>query len=64
MDIKEHADLNTHIHQFAQGYIETRGGCDSLDGIPRNRDGVAPWITYRAVLQLSRVVPPDFRVFE
>lgn len=64
MDIKEHADLSTHIYQFAQGYLETRGWFDSLDGIPRNKDGVVPWITYPAFIQLSRIVRPDFKVFE
>lgn len=64
MDIKEHADLNTHIYQFARGYLETRGWFDSLDGIPRNKDGVVPWITYPAFIQLSRIVRPDFKVFE
>jgi SAM-dependent methyltransferase len=52
------------IRQFANGYLDKRGWFASLDGVPRNKDGPVPWITYPAFRQLARIVKPDWRVFE
>jgi hypothetical protein len=64
MDINAHAAVNTAIYQFAQRYLQKRGWFLSLTGIPHNHDGVVPWITYPAFLQLKRIVRKDFKVFE
>ena len=63
-NIAEHARINMLIYQFAQTYLEKRGWFESLDGIPRNKDGLVPWITYPAFRQLQRIVKPDSKVFE
>jgi len=60
----EHARVNALVYQFAQTYLEKRGWFESLDGIPRNKDGLVPWITYPAFRQLQRTVRPDAKVFE
>ncbi|MEO8115967.1 MAG: AAA family ATPase, partial [Phenylobacterium sp.] len=52
------------IQQFAARYLEKRGWFESLRGMPQNKDGAVPWITYPAFLQLRRIVKPDFKVFE
>lgn len=59
-----HARINKLIYQFAQAYLEKRGWFESLDGVPRNKDGLVPWITYPAFRQLQRIVKPDWKVFE
>jgi SAM-dependent methyltransferase len=64
MQIDEHARINTLIYQFAQQYLEKRGWFESLDGVPRNKNGLVPWITYPAFRQLERIVKPGARVFE
>ena len=64
MHITEHARINTLIYQFAQLYLEKRGWFESLDGVPRNKAGPVPWITYPAFRQLERIVKPGARVFE
>lgn len=50
MDINEHAHANEHIYEFAKGYLERRGWFESLNGIPQNKDGLVPWITYPAFI--------------
>ena len=60
----EHARINALVYQFANTYLEKRGWFESLDGIPRNKDGLVPWITYPAFRQLQRVVKPNSKVFE
>lgn len=64
LDIHDHARINTLLYQFGQQYLEKRGWFESLDGVPRNKDGVVPWITYPAFRQLQRVIKPGGRVFE
>lgn len=64
MQINEHARINTLLYQFAQQYLEKRGWFESLDGVPRNKNGLVPWITYPAFRQLERIVRPGSRVFE
>jgi SAM-dependent methyltransferase len=64
MNLTEHAQVNACLYQFGQTYLEKRGWFESLDGIPRNKDGVVPWITYPAFRQLQRVIKPGFKVFE
>lgn len=64
ISISENAQINNCIYQFAQGYLDKRGWFESLDGIPRNKDGVVPWITYPAFRQIKRIVKPSFKVFE
>lgn len=64
MNITDHAQVNGAIYQFAQQYLEKRGWFASLDGVPRNKDGAVPWITYPAFRQLQRVIKPNFKVFE
>lgn len=64
MNIDEQAAVNADIYRFAQGYLQKRGWFESLGGIPRNNEGVVPWITYPAYLQLKRIIRPDFKVFE
>jgi hypothetical protein len=64
VNIAEHARVNALIYQFAQTYLEKRGWFESLDGIPRNKEGLVPWITYPAFRQLQRVVKPSSKVFE
>jgi Methyltransferase domain len=64
MNIAENALVNASLYQFAQTYLEKRGWFESLDGIPRNKDGLVPWITYPAFRQLQRMVKPEARVFE
>jgi hypothetical protein len=64
MNTAEHARINALVYQFANTYLEKRGWFESLDGIPRNKDGVVPWITYPAFRQLQRLVKPDWKVFE
>jgi hypothetical protein len=64
VNIAEHARINALVYQFAQTYLEKRGWFESLDGIPRNKDGLVPWITYPAFRQLQRVVKSDAKVFE
>jgi hypothetical protein len=60
----EHARINALVYQFAQTYLEKRGWFESLDGIPRNKEGLVPWITYPAFRQLQRIVKREARVFE
>ena len=60
----EHGRINALVYQFAQTYLEKRGWFESLDGIPRNKEGLVPWITYPAFRQLQRTVKPDAKVFE
>ena len=57
-------NINKAIYQFAQTYLDKRGWFESLDGIPRNKDELVPWITYPAFRQLQRIVKPDWKVFE
>jgi SAM-dependent methyltransferase len=64
MDIGQHAQVNAALYQFGQTYLEKRGWFESLDGIPRNKEGVVPWITYPAFRQLQRILKPGSRVFE
>ena len=64
MNTTEHARVNALLYQFAQQYLEKRGWFESLDGIPRNKDGVVPWITYPAFRQLQRLIKPGSKVFE
>ena len=64
MNTAEHARINALVYQFAQTYLEKRGWFESLDGIPRNKEGLVPWITYPAFRQLQRTVKPDAKVFE
>ncbi|MBR7619566.1 class I SAM-dependent methyltransferase [Phenylobacterium sp. 20VBR1] len=64
MNIDEQAAVNADIYRFAQGYLQKRGWFASLGGIPRNNEGVVPWITYPAYIQLKRIIRPDFKVFE
>jgi hypothetical protein len=64
MNTAEHARVNALVYQFAQTYLEKRGWFESLDGIPRNKEGLVPWITYPAFRQLQRTVKPDAKVFE
>jgi hypothetical protein len=64
MNIAQHARTNTLLYQFGQTYLEKRGWFESLDGIPRNKDGLVPWITYPAFRQLQRVIRPDAKVCE
>lgn len=64
MNISEHAQVNAALYQFGQTYLEKRGWFESLDGIPRNKEGVVPWITYPAFRQLQRIIKPSARVFE
>ncbi|HWC64309.1 MAG TPA: hypothetical protein VG501_11845 [Rhizomicrobium sp.] len=64
MNTAEHARINALVYQFAQTYLEKRGWFESLDGIPRNKDGLVPWITYPAFRQLERIVAPQAKVFE
>jgi hypothetical protein len=63
-NLAEHASVNHVIYEFAQGYLDKRGWFNSLDGVPRNREGFVPWITYPAFRQLERIVKPSWRVFE
>ena len=58
MNTAEHARINALVYQFANTYLEKRGWFESLDGIPRNKDGLVPWITYPAFRQLQRIVKP------
>src|SRR5580704_8267998 len=60
----EHVRVNALVYQFANTYLEKRGWFESLDGIPRNKDGLVPWITYPAFRQLQRIVQPGAKVFE
>jgi len=62
MNIDEQAAVNADIYRFAQGYLQKRGWFESLGGIPRNNEGVVPWITYPAYIQLKRIIRPDFKV--
>ncbi|MDR2219160.1 MAG: hypothetical protein LBE24_01080 [Methylobacillus sp.] len=64
MNFTEHAQINTALYKFAEGYLEKRGWFESLGGIPRNKSGVVPWITYPAFVQLERIARADMRVFE
>jgi len=64
MNITDHARINALLYQFGQTYLEKRGWFESLDGIPRNKDGLVPWITYPAFRQLQRVIKPSSKVFE
>ena len=64
MNTAEHARINALVYQFANTYLEKRGWFESLDGIPRNKDGLVPWITYPAFRQLQRIVKPGGKVFE
>jgi hypothetical protein len=64
LNIADNARVNASIYQFAQSYLEKRGWFESLDGIPRNKDGLVPWITYPAFRQLQRVIKPGGKVFE
>ena len=64
MNTSEHINVNALIYQFASMYLDKRGWFESLDGIPRNKDGLVPWITYPAFRQLQRVIKPTSRVFE
>ncbi len=64
MDISEHARLNALLYQFGQTYLEKRGWFESLDGVPRNKQGLVPYITYPAYRQIERVLKPTSRVFE
>lgn len=64
MSIGQHAQVNQALYQFAQMYLEKRGWFESLDGIPRNKNGIVPWITYPAFRQIQRIIKPSFKVFE
>lgn len=64
LKIDDHANTNALIYQFAQEYLEKRGWFRSGDGLPRNNEGLVPWITYPAFRQLQRIIKPDWRVFE
>jgi hypothetical protein len=64
MNIADHARVNTLLYQFGQTYLEKRGWFESLDGIPRNKEGLVPYITYPAYRQLERLIRPGSRVFE
>ena len=64
MNIGDHTRINALLYQFGQTYLEKRGWFESLDGIPRNKNGLVPWITYPAFRQLQRIVRPGSRVFE
>jgi hypothetical protein len=52
------------LYQFGENYLEKRGWFESLDGVPRNKDGLVPWITYPAFRQLQRIRKPGSKVFE
>ena len=45
-------------------YLTRRGWFLSLSGEPQDSHGAIPWITYPATTMLSRIVQPDFKVFE
>jgi hypothetical protein len=64
MNTAEHTRINALVYQFANTYLEKRGWFQSLDGIPRNKEGLVPWITYPAFRQLQRIVKPGSKVFE
>jgi SAM-dependent methyltransferase len=64
IDLEVSAQINRALYEFAQGYLAKRGWLESLDGVPRNREGFVPWITYPAFRQIERIVKPDWRVFE
>ena len=64
MNTTELAIRDASLNKFGQGYLEKRGWFFSQDGIPRNQDGVVPFITYPAFRQLQRVIKPGFKVFE
>jgi hypothetical protein len=63
MEITEQARIEA-LRQFGQTYLEKRGWFESLDGVPRNKEGLVPWITYPAFRQLQRIRRPAARVFE
>ena len=63
-NLAEHAQANASLYEFAQNYLEKRGWFESLDGVPRNKDGIVPFITYPAFRQLQRMIRPDAKVFE
>jgi len=64
ISLVEHAQANASLYEFAQKYLEKRGWFESLDGVPRNKDGIVPFITYPAFRQLERVIKPNSKVFE
>lgn len=61
---RSHMRVNSVVYEFANGYLDKHGWLASLDVFARNRDEYIPWITYPALRQLSRIVRPDWRVFE
>ncbi|WP_119681701.1 O-methyltransferase [Indioceanicola profundi] len=50
--------------KFARSYLEKMGWFESLGGMPRNKEGDVPWITYPAFRQVKRLIRPDMKVFE
>jgi hypothetical protein len=64
MDLGTVFYLNDAVQQFARTYLVKRGWFASLDGVPRDNEGEVPWYTYPALIQLKRIVRPNFKVFE
>jgi hypothetical protein len=57
--------MNTdYLTILAKNYLSRKGWFLSLSGEPQDANGAVPWITYPAATMLSRIIRPDFKVFE
>jgi predicted O-methyltransferase YrrM len=64
MNIEEVFSANAYLSLLVANYLVKKGWFHSLAGSSRNLTDSVPWITYPAAAMLSRIVRPDFRVFE
>jgi len=55
---------NERLQALARDYLDRKGWFHSLSGESRDSSGPVPWITYPAAAMLSRIIRPDFKVFE
>jgi len=58
------AAVKNNILEFAQGYLKRKGWFHSLNGSPCDASGPIPWYTYPAISFLTRIIRPEFKVFE
>lgn len=57
-------EMNQAAGQFAALYLMRKGWFATLEGSSVDDKGALPWLTYPAIMQLSRLIKPHHRVFE